>query len=287
MVGSRVRGFGVEIGGLPGSWPPTHGPVRTQIRWTVEDAVFEAGGDWWFREIDNGLVVRFNDEGEYRVETKPGPFVSVTLGPASEQEAALSFVLAVLPLALPLFGLEPFHGAALELSRGSALLVLGSPEAGKSTTAAALLARGLGFLADDACAIDADGLLWPGPPLLSARSFREGHHLFASYDGKSVVAIPGHDGAPRPVAASAALRPAPGASLEVRSLTGRDAIVALLEQVRSPWVMPERRQRPQFHAAATLARHPVGIVSYEPGRHSPEEVAEAVLTWANSSPNLS
>ena len=205
------------------------------------------------------------------------------LGPADEREAALSFVLAVLPLSLPLFDLEPFHGSALELPNGGALLVTGYPEAGKSTTAAALRAAGLRFLADDACAIDEDGLLWPGPPLLSARSTRKGDETFANYDGKWVIAIHNHDASPRAVHATVVLRPADGAELNVRAVSGREAIVTVLEQVRSPWVMPERRQQPQFHAAAELARHKVGLVSYEKGVHSPDEVAAAIAEWAGAS----
>jgi len=54
----------------------------------------------------------------------------------------------------------------------------------------------------------------------------------------------------------------------------------VLEQVRSPWVMPERRQTAQFHAAAEVARHEVALVSYAKGVHSPDQVADAIAVWA-------
>ena len=196
------------------------------------------------------------------------------------RHAALSFVLAVLPLSLPLFGLEPFHGSAVAVPDGSALLVTGFPEAGKSTTAAALRAAGMRFLADDACAIDPSGRLWPGPPLLSARSLHAGDTEFAKYDGKSVVAIRDHDTSPRAVRATVVLRQSSDGGLTIRSLRGREAIATVLEQIRSPWVMPERRREPQFHAAAWLSRHPVGVVEYRKGIHPPDQVAGAIMRWA-------
>ncbi len=275
-----ILGFGVRVHDLPGDWPRSRGPEKHALTWSRVDERFDASGDWWWRDGGDCLSIRFLDEGEYRVSTGADGKVGAILGPADERLAALSFVLAVLPLSLPLFGLEPLHGAALELPGGGALLVTGSPEAGKSTTAAALRAGGLRFLADDACAIDASGDLWPGPPLLSARSMRAGDERVATYDGKSVIAIQDHDSSPQAVRSTVVLRPAEGADLMVREVSGREAIVAVLEQVRSPWVMPERRQTAQFHAAAEVARHEVALVSYAKGVHSPDQVADAIAVWA-------
>jgi hypothetical protein len=255
--------------------------VSHSVHWSTLDEPFSPQDDRWWWERGDTLTVRFSDEGEYRVDASGTEHAAqVILGPADEALAALSFVLAVLPLSLPLFGLEPFHGAALAVADGSALLVTGFPEAGKSTTAAALRAAGTRFLADDACAIDRSGQLWPGPPLLSARSKRDEDERFATYDGKTVVAINDHDTSPRPVCATVVLRPDADADLQVRGVTGREAIETVLEQVRSPWVMPERRRDPQFHAAVELARHPVALVTYAKGSHSPDQVADAILRWA-------
>src|SRR3954454_20031401 len=109
-----IAGFGIVARGLPGEWPASRGPVHHEITWTTLDEPFAASGDWWWSESDDCLTVCFPDEGEYRASARHGS-IGAVLGPANEREAALSFVLAVLPLSLPLFGLEPFHGAALEL----------------------------------------------------------------------------------------------------------------------------------------------------------------------------
>jgi hypothetical protein len=272
--------FGVALRNLPGSWPVTTGSSRSSIRWSVDRGrAFTASPRWWVRETTDGAIVHFHDEAEFRVRTSPPAEVRVTLGPANEEEAALSFVLAGLPLALPLFELEPFHGAGLEIEDGSAVLVLGEPEAGKSTTAAALRARELRFLADDACAIDEAGMLWPGAPLLAARVGGEDTGEFARYDGKSVTAIPHHDVTPREVAASVVLRPGTGSDVSVKTIQGREAITALLGQTRSPRVLASRRERLQFECAVRLARGRAGVVSYDKGSHTPGHVADAILRW--------
>jgi hypothetical protein len=260
--------------------PATQGPIRSSLTWTIDPRrAFAPGPRWWVRETPNGAIVHFHDEAEFRICPDPRGQIVVTLGPASEEEAALSFLLAALPLALPLFALEPFHGAGLEMEDGRALLVLGPPEAGKSTTAAALRARELRFLADDACAIDETGHLWPGAPLLATRGRNADEVPIAEYDGKSVFEIGEHDATPREVGGSVVLRPDRGAELAIEDLRGRDAIVALLGQVRSPRVLPSRRKRLQLEGAARLAGERVGVVSFDKGIHTPDEVAEAILGW--------
>jgi hypothetical protein len=274
-----LNAFGLEFLDLPGSWPSSVGPSRFSVRWRFDTSVFEPSPDWWFRETDEGLIVHFEDVGEYRLRSQPDAEVSVTLGPADEAGAALAFLVSVTPLALPLFGLEPFHGAALELAHGSAVLVLGHAEAGKSTSASALRARGLRFLADDACAVDARGELWPGPPLLSVDKLQGPDEEFAAYDSKSIVAVAGHDASPRDVGAVFILRPERDAPLGIRPLRGRRAVEAVLGEVRAPRVMPAHRERLQFEAAVALARGPVGFVGFDKARHAPADVAGAIVEW--------
>jgi hypothetical protein len=64
-------------------------------------------------------------------------------------------------------GRETFHAGALLLA-GSAWMVLGEREAGKSTLLAACVAADIGVLADDLCVID-DGHLLCGPRTLDLR----------------------------------------------------------------------------------------------------------------------
>lgn len=274
-----MNAFGIELLDLPGSWPTTRGEPRRSLRWRLNQRAFVPSPRWWFRETDDGLIVHFEEEGEYRLRSGPEAEVSVTLGPKREAEAALAFLVSVIPLALPLFDLEPFHGTALETSRGSALLVLGHADSGKSTTATALRELGLGFLADDACALDVGGRLWPGPPLLSVHQLGASDDEFAVYDGKSIVAVDGHDASSREVSATAILRPEAGASLGVTPQAGRGAIEGVLAEVRAPRVMPGRREELQVAAAAGLARGPVGLVSFDKRVHPPREVGKSILDW--------
>ncbi len=271
--------FGIEVLDLPGIWPTAAGPTQHSVRWRLDARPFVPSPHWWFREADDGLVVHFEDEGEYRLRMGQTAEVFVTLGPSTEVEAALAFLLSVVPLALPLFDLEPFHGTALETTQGSGVLVLGHADTGKSTTATALRNLGLRFLADDACAVDERGQLWPGPPLLSIQQLGESDDQFAVYDGKSVVAVSGHDAAPRDVEAVFILWPERDQPLEIRALTGRRAVEAVLGEVRAPRVLPARRERLQFDAAVTLARGPVGFVGFDKTRHVPADVASAIVEW--------
>jgi hypothetical protein len=276
-----VLGFGVRVTGLPGDWPSSTGAERYRMPWSIVDEPFDTSGDWWFKERADGLTVRFLDEGEFRVHTAPRPRVEVVLGPTSEREAAVAFVLAVLPLCLPLFGLEPFHGAALEVPGKGALLVTGYPEAGKSTTAAALRELGLRFLADDACALDDRGSLWPGPALLSTRSATQ--EPFARFDSKNVVEIDRHEARPVPLCAMVVLESGENEpDIQIDAEDGPGAIRTVLSQLRSTWVLPGLREPRQLPAAARVAGTPVGRVRFQKGAHTPQQVARAILAWLQS-----
>jgi SAM-dependent methyltransferase len=109
----------------------------------------------------------------------------------SDADAASAFIFSVLPLALPLFGLEPFHGSAVGV-QGGALLVLGAAGTGKSSTAAAMEAGGFDLLADDASAIDGKGHLWPGPPALNPRWGDAQQRVVWRYNAKDVRAPERH-----------------------------------------------------------------------------------------------
>ncbi len=189
-------------------------------------------------------------------------------------------MISVLPLALPLTDVEPLHGAAVGWD-GGALLLLGRSGWGKSSLAAALSHLGHGFLADDACALDGEGMLWPGPPLLGSRIGSDGHPVVASYDGKTVVAPPGHDPEPRPAAGVLILSPEVGSDLGVRPLAGREALTEVLRHARAPRLFTDRRRGLQLKTAARLSRLPAGRVTYDPARHGVGEAAGVVAEWAD------
>ena len=157
------------------------------------------------------------------------------------------------------------------LPAGTSLLVLGVSGSGKSTTAGSLRANGLRFLADDACGIDDDGRIWPGPPLTA------GEHLvpddagreLTRYDGKRIIEVKqGTGGFRLPIGATAILDPSEGAGLAIRSLSADERIVEILRYVRAPWALPQFREQRQLSAAAAVSRRPVGVLSFPLGRTS-------------------
>lgn len=278
-----VSGYGLTVTGLPGEWPRVELVGGLDVRWSCRSGAVRGEQPSWFIETAAGCTVAWRYEARYEVAARVPVVLDVERDAIGEREAALMAVLSVLPLSLPMFGLEPFHGAALELASGGALLVLGDAEAGKSTTAANLRAFGLGFLADDASAVDAQGFLWPGPPLLAARLPEEVPEAFAHYDGKTVVGIQDHDASPREVRRIYVLKPSedpPTDHVELIGFRGADAVRELLRNVRAPWCMPSRRQGIQFEAASRLARCGVAMVRYSKGHHHPHAVAKAILEHA-------
>jgi hypothetical protein len=276
-----VRGYGIDLSGLPGRWPSSEGPEPLgRLSWNQIPASPSRTEDRLSDERPNGFTVCWAGWAEYNVERSDDRSeVEVLLVGVDPWEAALGLVLSVLPLAVPLFDLEPLHGSAVTIG-DRALLILGHSGAGKSTIAAGLRDRGFGFVTDDACAIDASGLLWPGPPLLATRV--GGRSGGIRYDGKSVVPIEGHRADPLPVGGTIVLVPGLAPRLSVRSLSGPDALAAILGHVRSAWLHAERRRALQLEVASLMARGPVAAVGYRPGEHGPVDVVEAVAGWVSS-----
>jgi hypothetical protein len=279
-----VNVYGIELDGLPLAGLDAASVLsRVRLRWRIEAKrafrTSATGPREWLREEPDAVVIGWAGYAEYRVAGSPSPEVRVHLTGASQPQAALGLLLSVLPLSLPLFGLEPMHASAVAAD-GRALLLLGASGSGKSTLASHLAGLGWRFLADDACAIDAAGRLWPGPPLLARRSGGETWTVVAPYDAKSVVRVPGHRPDPVHPGALAVLVPRAGAALGVRALDGSGALKALLAHVRSPGALAARRRPLQLEVVSGLAGLPVVEVSFEHGRHPVEEVARAVAAWA-------
>jgi hypothetical protein len=235
-----------------------------------------------FHEEDGAIDVGWEGWGSYRVEGPPAPIARAVLCGAGATDGAVCFLVSVLPFSLPLFGLEPFHGSAVKIE-GRALCILGESGAGKSSIAAALTTIGYELLADDACAIDEMGLLWPGPPLLSLRQNGAAGHfdqakIVARYADKTYVAssvdatgvVPG---------AIVILDPDRGASLALRRMEGGEAFARVIGQSRGPTVLADRRRETQLRAAAALSSVPCGVISFDPVRHDQAMVAQTVAEW--------
>ncbi len=275
-----TAGYGVAVAGLPAPWlPRSLSGYWGEMCWSAERGLVATGSRSWVRDLGAGLTVGWAGYAEFRVTAPPSSEVRATLGTIGEQQAVLAFLLSALPLSLPLFDLEPLHGSAVSLG-DCVVLLLGSSGAGKSSLAAALVERGFAFLADDACAIDAHGRLWPGPPLLASRSDAIIGTVVGCYDGKSVEVPQGHRTDPLAVERIAILGPEPGSQLAIHTLAQRDALAAVFRHVRAPAVLAARRRALQLQVVARAAALPVATFSYEPGRHTPGEVADLIVEWA-------
>jgi hypothetical protein len=278
----KVTGYGLGVRSIPGDWSEVSiaPSPRGLIDWVCcTERLSSTEATWWLHDEEDGFVVGWRSEAQYELRLLPSPTVHVSLGPADEIYAALSFVIAVLPLSLPYFGLEPFHGSAVGLPSGGALAILAPAGVGKSTTAASLLARGFVFLADDASAIDEDGMLWPGPPVYAPRLVSDISGAVAEYEGKSVVRAANYDGSPRPVERIVILSRRVGA-MELVPLDGADACLGILSQVRAPWALAERRREAQLGRAALLARQSVvARLEFDPSLHAPADVEARIEDW--------
>ena len=114
--------FGIRISPFALPWITLPGEQHhSTITWRSRSGPIPAQPDEWWREEDESLVVGWGGYAEYRVEVLPRPRAEATVGPISEADAASAFIFSVLPLALPLFGLEPFHGSAVGVQGGALL----------------------------------------------------------------------------------------------------------------------------------------------------------------------
>ena len=217
---------------------------------------------------------------DYRFAAAPTPHVDIWLGPIEESEALLGFMHAVLPLGLPLFGIEPLHGSAVV--RGEeAVLMIGPAGAGKSTLAAALEGHGYRFLSDDACAIAEDGSVLPGPPLAAHYSPPPTHDPVADYAPK-VLATPrsARTVHARP-ARVVALASADGGELSCAPLSQREAFMEILSNVRGPSAQSQLRAERQLWVSSLLSELPAARVRCDLKTHAPEQVAAAIAEWAD------
>ena len=270
--------LGVRVTGLPlAPWPRRHVAAlsSSSIAWHGHRAPVPGDIDGWSSEATDAVTIGWGAFAEYRLRVDPRPTVDVVIDDISDADAVLAFMLSVLPMALPLFGLEPFHGSAVRVGDGAALF-LGGRGGGKSSTAAALHSIGYSVLTDDACAIDADGVLWPGPPLVSPRDDRAEQRVVGRYNKKFLRSVGDTDGNPSSVEQVFLLQPKPGTDLSFRRLSAAEAFPAVIAQSRHPLFLAEVRRDLQFRLAAHLSRLGVSVIEYDPERCSFLDVATEV-----------
>jgi hypothetical protein len=104
------------------------------------------------RRADGAFRLRYADGCEYHVDAA-GTHVACAWPAHYTVEDAATYLLGpVLGLVLRLRGIPALHASAVAIG-GTALAIVGSAGAGKSTTAAALAARGHAVVADDVLAL--------------------------------------------------------------------------------------------------------------------------------------
>ncbi|MGH9049590.1 MAG: hypothetical protein ACRDY4_07675 [Acidimicrobiia bacterium] len=156
----RVRrgnafGLGLEVGfECPGLPPPPTGdrdtrpPVRLEL---ARPADLPANGG---RGASVDYLLEADGYGTFLV---PADGASVLCSPADAAPWQWQRYLVgqILPLVAVLHGFEAFHASVIALGRGAVAFV-GRSGAGKSSIAAALVARGAGFVADDVLVVGTD-----------------------------------------------------------------------------------------------------------------------------------
>jgi hypothetical protein len=250
-------------------------PARASLFVTLDRAPVAPSPASW--AVADGDTTRIGWGGEAEYVFTPGAVTAVT-EVETDRHAMYGLLMSALPMALPLFGLEPLHGCVVARG-GTVATLVGDSGWGKSTLAAGLAARGWAVLSDDTCAVDDEGMVWPGPPLLASRADRDDG--LGPYAGKTVVRAPGHPG-PAPVTLSAVvlLDPVREGALGVASVPPRGSVPELLDNVRAPRALADLRAARQLAVVAALSRLPVLLLSYVRGRDTPEDVvavAESAL----------
>jgi hypothetical protein len=222
------------------------------------------------------MAIGWGGFANYEFTFDEQPSVSVTIDDITDDEAVLAFALSVLPMALPMFDLEPFHGSAIKIG-DEALILLGAQGGGKSSTAAALHTLGYASMTDDTCAIDGDRVLWPGPPLISPRDDTASQPIIGRYNNKHLRSIGDGDVAPAPVGGVVILHPEPGSKLHAERLSAAAAFPMILGNARHAWFLEQRRRSMQFHVATMLSRLPVSVLTYDAARSNFGDVANEIL----------
>jgi hypothetical protein len=273
--------FGVGIEGLPRlpfSLPTAATPVGV-MRWTEQDGRV-AGPKFWKRDFGNHISVGWSSYASYDVHLGRTPAEVLATCQVDRTEAAVAFVLSVLPLVLPVWDIEPFHGSAVLTSRG-ALLILGPSGSGKSSLAAEFEHRGYPLLADDTCALQRDLRLWPGPAAVNPRWSGAEQPSVREYNGKSIRTPSSHAPTPASAAAVVVLKPQQDdPEIRVEEVPSvADRMSGLLSNTRHGTFLGSTRQALQFSVAADLARLPSVSIAFDPAAHDPRGIVDRVEGW--------
>ena len=219
------------------------------------------------RRADGAFRLRYADGCEYRVAAG-GTEVACAWPPHYTLADAATYLLGpVLGVVLRLRGIPALHAGAVAVG-GRALAVLGPPRAGKSTTVAALAARGHAVLADDVLALRPEGLrvtalpayphlrLWPDvvPALYGPGAALP--PLTPNWDKRCLRVDAGFQPTPVPLGALYLLAPREETAdaPRVERVTGVDAVVALVANAYVGWFPDRAAQSRELALLGRIAR---------------------------------
>ena len=270
--------------------PQSDRPVVAQLSCPVHgvDMVQRRGGDGisiWLRSVGH---VEISADGR-RVDLYPDPL-------SDERTAAFALCGPILLFIRHRLGLPSLHAGAVVTDRGT-VAFLGPQGAGKSTMAASFLRCGAALLTDDALPLTDgnDGVYGvPGPPFMKVWDETAVHtlglaedlpNLSADYD-KKVLSVTGrYVLAPSPVRIHALYfldrrnpSKAGTASIEIRTLGRREALLALLSQTSNrSYLLPcdDALSIPLY--TRIIAQTPVRVLRYPGGFKYQEAVRDAIL----------
>ena len=271
--GVRLPGFP----GFPGLPETRNAPSLAQLSWSCEGGSCPGDADGSFQEVLGGFAIEWGGYARYEVtRDHSGARVHVVRDGIDASEAARGFLFSVLPAALPLFGMEPLHGSAIEIG-GGAFMMLGATGSGKSSIAAGFGSLGFAILSDDACALDADAHLWPGPPLVNPRWRGSELAVVGDYNGKVIRACAPGTRKPHELTGVVLVKPYEAADLGVRDLTSAEAFPEVLANVRLPGVLAGLRRSTQLRIVSAVASRHCAEVRFDPIRHEPDAIASALI----------
>jgi hypothetical protein len=196
----------------------------------------------------HGYWLTYNDEATFLVDAAGSHIVARWKSSLRDTDATTHLAGSVLAFVLRVRGSVPLHASAVVVN-DRAILFVGHPWAGKSTTVAALMRIGCPVLADDIVRIDMDEgrvLAYPGHPRLHLWSDAAAA-LFESPDDTRVAEYDKHA-----FDLHANGRHVHAAPLPV------GAIYVLGERLRERSVLPSIETLPASAALVALARHSYG-----------------------------
>jgi hypothetical protein len=221
---------------------------------------------------------RYRDGTEFIVDARARHVAAHWEEPLTSADVAIYFIGPVLGFVMRLRGIVPLHASAVATGRG-AIVFIGAPGSGKSTTAAACATLGYPVLSDDLLPIlETEGrfvahpshprlTVWPDSAAGLFGSADELPALTPTYE-KRYLDLQGEGrfcGAPVPIDVIYTLGDRFGGSgvVEVRTLSQPAALMTLVSNTYGNYLLDAPMRAQEFDQLSRLARHvPVRRITF-------------------------